>query len=189
MNAKEINKLIEFFEAENFKATHDKKSNTIEFETHTGDGVNMLFTLPNIKKLALCVAHQSFNDEIVENFSVDEEIDLHRQGEDYRKAFTIRESLEDFEAFQLRLEGVGESLNELAAPKPKLKNYRYHTLSYHDDGGEDEKQWYTTIKDAKKECRRLVKEEGYKGAYIYDTKIKKDVYLIGCSPYCSIDPS
>lgn len=42
--------------------------------------------------------------DIYEGFDVDDEIDLHRQSEDYRKAFTISQSVHDFEGWEKRLE-------------------------------------------------------------------------------------
>ncbi len=35
--------------------------------------------------------------DYVENFDIDSEIDMHRESEDYKNAFTIRESIHDFE--------------------------------------------------------------------------------------------
>lgn len=48
--------------------------------------------------------------ERVKDFDVDEEIEQHRQAEDYKNAFTIRESLEDFTKFHNRLKEVSEKL-------------------------------------------------------------------------------
>ena len=42
-------------------------------------------------------------EEIYESFDVDTEIDIYRQNEDYRKQFSIRDSLNDFEAWEKRL--------------------------------------------------------------------------------------
>lgn len=38
--------------------------------------------------------------ECFENFDVDNEIDLHRESPAYRKSFSIRQSLEDFEEYE-----------------------------------------------------------------------------------------
>ena len=47
-------------------------------------------------------------ESIYESFDIDEEIDLHRQGEKYRSAFTYRQSVEDFENYDKWLEGIAE---------------------------------------------------------------------------------
>lgn len=65
----------------------------IEMETWTDGGVNMIVCLEDEKGLI-----ESFKD-YVEYFDVEEEIDLHRQGESYKKAFTLRQSLDDFEDY------------------------------------------------------------------------------------------
>lgn len=36
---------------------------------------------------------------MLKNFDVEEEIDLHREGESYKRAFTLRQSLNDFEDY------------------------------------------------------------------------------------------
>ena len=47
-------------------------------------------------------------ESIYETFDVDEEIDLNRQNEKYRSAFTYRQSVEDFENYDKWLEGIAE---------------------------------------------------------------------------------
>lgn len=65
----------------------------IEMETWTDGGVNMIVCLENDKGLL-----ENFKD-YVENFDVEEEIDLYREGESYKRAFTLRQSLDDFEDY------------------------------------------------------------------------------------------
>lgn len=65
----------------------------LEMETWTDGGVNMIVYLDNDSGLLEDFKHY------VKYFDVEEEIDLHRQGEDYKKAFTLRESLNDFEDY------------------------------------------------------------------------------------------
>lgn len=50
--------------------------------------------------------------QIYVNFDADEEIDLHRKGEDYRNAFTIRQSLEDFDGYAERLKALWLELDK-----------------------------------------------------------------------------
>ena len=47
-------------------------------------------------------------EAISEAFDVDEEIDINRQGEKYRSAFTYRQSVEDFEDYDKWLKGIAE---------------------------------------------------------------------------------
>jgi hypothetical protein len=97
-------KLKDFFETKDFNVHIFEQDKQIcaEVETWTDGGVNMIITLMPFNK-------QRFID-YVDNFSVDEEIELHRQGKDYCNAFTIRESLTDFETFLERLENVKNEL-------------------------------------------------------------------------------
>lgn len=48
-------------------------------------------------------------ESIYEAFDVDDEIDIHRQDEKYRSAFTHRRSVEDFEDYEKWLKGIAES--------------------------------------------------------------------------------
>ena len=47
-------------------------------------------------------------EAISEAFDVDEEIDINRQDEKYRSAFTYRQSVEDFENYDKWLKGIAE---------------------------------------------------------------------------------
>ena len=86
-------KIQEFFELffANVDICHFSNVDGLEMETWTDGGVNMIVCLEDEKGLI-----ESFKD-YVEYFDVEEEIDLHRQGESYKKAFTLRQSLDDFE--------------------------------------------------------------------------------------------
>ena len=79
----------------------------IEIEQWTDAGVDMIHFLdgrdkdmedPNWWKEEL--------SDIYNNFDVDDEIDLHRQAEDYRSAFSIRQSLKDFDDYECWLEDI-----------------------------------------------------------------------------------
>ena len=92
--------LKNFFEEKDFNVhlTEQDGNQCAEVETWTDGGVNMIlwlnpFTIEEFKRR-------------VNDFDVDEEIDLHRQGQDYKNAFSIRESVEDFESFHSRLKDV-----------------------------------------------------------------------------------
>lgn len=83
-----LEKLFELF----FRV-HTGYDGSWELETWTDGGVNMIFYLDTSDKV-------SEFSSIVNNFDVDEEIDLHREDKRYQKAFTISESVEDFEGFK-----------------------------------------------------------------------------------------
>ena len=81
---------------------------SIELETWTNRGVNMFVIL-----------HKDIDDSYfdqfkayVQDFDIDEEIDLHRENEQYKRSFTIRESLEDFEEYLLFLETIVQNLEK-----------------------------------------------------------------------------
>jgi hypothetical protein len=80
-----------------------------ELNTYTDNGVNMIVFLDfrdtNLNpKLAENVINK-FKD-YVNSIDIDEEIELYRQSEAFRNAFTIRESLEDFEDWKKKLSKI-----------------------------------------------------------------------------------
>lgn len=92
--------LKNFFEEKDFNVhlTEQDGNQCAEVETWTNGGVNMILWLnPFIV--------EEF-ERRVNNFDVDEEIDLHRQSQDYKNAFSIKESVKDFEDFHSRLKDV-----------------------------------------------------------------------------------
>ena len=48
----------------------------------------------------------------IKSINIDEEIELHRQRNDYKQNFTIRESLEDFKDWKNNLEEIFEELKK-----------------------------------------------------------------------------
>ena len=96
----ETNKLKEFFEEKDFNVhlIEQDGEQCAEVETWTDGGVNMILWLQPFTV-------EEFKGR-VNDFDVDEEIDLHRQNQDYKNAFSIRESVEDFEAYHSRLKDV-----------------------------------------------------------------------------------
>lgn len=88
-------KIQEFFELffANVDICNFANGDGIEMETWTDGGVNMIVYLENDKGLL-----EDFK-YYVENFDVEEEIDLHREGESYKSAFTLKQSLKDFEDY------------------------------------------------------------------------------------------
>lgn len=74
----------------------------VELETWTNGGVNIHIVL---RKDSDKNYLEQFEDYL-KNFDVDEEIEIRRQDEQYRNVFTIRESLQDFEAYKEWLSNV-----------------------------------------------------------------------------------
>ena len=67
--------------------------NNYTLENWTNGGVNMFITIEKHSDNTLLEQLERF----VDNFNIDEEIDLYRENADYKNNFTIRESMEDFE--------------------------------------------------------------------------------------------
>jgi len=88
---------IDVLEKHNFKVTED--GDEFEVETWTDKGVNMIIYV------GIEDRYNTFG-EYVENFDIDEEIDTHRQDKRYKDAFTIKQSLNDFENYHNRLKRV-----------------------------------------------------------------------------------
>ena len=102
-----VEKLKTFFEAEDFQVHLFEQDNMqcAEVEKWTDGGVDMVIVLIPFSKEEFI--------EYVKDFDIDEEIDLHRQAKDYRAAFTITQSVEDFTNFHKDLEEVVEKISEL----------------------------------------------------------------------------
>lgn len=87
-------------------------NNGIEIETWTNGGVDMIHSIYFFENYNDLYDIEKVNKEIqsiFDNFSIDEEIDLYRQGDDYKNHFTIRESLEDFEDYQNKLQELSNN--------------------------------------------------------------------------------
>jgi len=96
--------LQEFFELKEFNVHLFKqgKQQCAEIEKWTDGGVDMNIVLAPFKAEKFV--------EWVNDFSVDEEIDLHRQDKRYKDAFTISASLADFTAFHNHLKEIAAEL-------------------------------------------------------------------------------
>ena len=81
-------------------------NDSYELEDWTSGGVNMIIYLDKNEKLS---ATQQFINYI-DNFDIDEEIDIYREDKKYKKAFTIRQSLNDFEDWLEWLNGIKKDL-------------------------------------------------------------------------------
>ena len=98
--------LREALEKAGFKFHSSEEDEYVEFAMHTQGGVEMTFT----------VIREEFNLETVktafEELDIDEEIEHHRQDKRYKERFSIRESLEDFEAFKEKIIGIIANIKE-----------------------------------------------------------------------------
>lgn len=101
-------KLQAFFEEQGFNVYLFEQDNKqcAEVEKWTDGGVDMVICLQPFKK-------EEFVKYVEEEFDMDEVIDLHRQGDDYKKLFTITESVKDFTDFHNHLKEVVVKLKEL----------------------------------------------------------------------------
>lgn len=125
-----IEKLKEFFEHQGFQVhlTEQDGQQCGEVEMWTDGGVDMIIWLVpfNIEQFK----------EFVNDFDIDNEIDLHREGNDYKAAFTIKESLKDFTKYHNHLKKVTKLLDKKYVPdedniREILKEkYGYGDLSY-----------------------------------------------------------
>ena len=70
-----------------------ESADDLELESYTDGGVDMFITIDKNSYNTLLEQLKEF----VENFDIDEEIEIYRQDTDYRRNFTIRESINDFE--------------------------------------------------------------------------------------------
>jgi len=104
MDDLKLKKIIEVLEDNGFIVGEDKDSNRITLETWTDGGVNMIIEIEDKNTIVEEIKNY------VSDFDIDEEIDLYRQGKDYCRNFTIRESVEDFEDYE---EKIGHIVNEL----------------------------------------------------------------------------
>lgn len=103
----------EFLDTHGLGYSHCRENGIDTYGIETGDWTDMGVQMPifidgrsaNMTEPDWWVAEF---DDAYERFDVDEEIELHRQDEQYKSAFTIRRSLEDFEKFEQFLKELAE---------------------------------------------------------------------------------
>jgi len=100
-------KLQAFFESKEFNVYLFEQDNEqcAELESWTVGGVDMIISLVPFTK-------ENFI-EYVNDFDIDEEIELNRQNEAYRKAFTISQSVTDFTNYFNELDNIKDELEIL----------------------------------------------------------------------------
>jgi hypothetical protein len=101
-------KLIKFFENQDFKVHTFEQDDMLcaEIEKWTDGGVDMIISLMPFSK-------EEFIKYVLEQFDIDEEIELHRQDQQYKSVFTIKMSLKDFTDFYYGLKEVVIKLQEM----------------------------------------------------------------------------
>jgi len=98
--------LKKFFEEQGFNVHLFEQENQqcAEVEKWTDGGVDMIFAL-------MPFTAEKFIER-VNDFNIDEEIDLYRQDPSYKSNFTISESLKDFKNFHRDLKQVVKKLKK-----------------------------------------------------------------------------
>ena len=91
----------------------------LELESCTDGGVNMLIGIDKDSDYDLLAQLEQF----VENFDIDEEIDIQRQDAYYRRKFTIKESIRDFENWVDYIEECISKLEEYNNEDEEEINY------------------------------------------------------------------
>ena len=82
-----------------------------DLESWTDGGLDMIINLPKDTVTSLVTLLKDF----IQSFDIDEEIDVHRQDEEYRNHFTIRDSITDFEDWVSSVENVIETLENMVS--------------------------------------------------------------------------
>ena len=101
MSTKELTK---FFEDNGFNVhlSKEDKKQVAELERWTTGGVDMIIFLRPFTKEEFI--------SYVDDFDIDDEIRTYSQDKAYCAAFTLRQSLEDFEEFEALLKSIAEKL-------------------------------------------------------------------------------
>lgn len=85
-------------------------NDSYDIEQWTNGGVDMIIYIDKNSNETLIEQLE----EYIDNFDIDEEIDLYRENEDYKNNFTIRASLEDFESW---VKYINDIIKELKGSK------------------------------------------------------------------------
>ena len=109
ITSKERELLVELFNI-------NESAYELELESWTDGGVDMFISIDKNSDNNLLEQLERF----VENFDIDEEIDIHREDENYKRNFTIRESINDFENW---VDYIEECISKLEEYNNKLEEY------------------------------------------------------------------
>ena len=115
---KNLSKTFQILEKNSIQIHEHKEGNRLkgyELEMWTNGGVNQCLFIDfrdNGKNPKNNTDFLDLLENSIKSINIDEEIELHRQGNDYKQNFTIRESLEDFEEWKNNLEEILEQLKK-----------------------------------------------------------------------------
>lgn len=80
----------------------------IQLENWTGGGVDMVVYINKNAKIDHLQQFKNF----IDNFDIDEEIEIHRQDKQYKNDFTISEGIEDFTNYLNELKKIYNIIKE-----------------------------------------------------------------------------
>lgn len=112
ITSKERELLVELFNI-------NESAYELELESWTDGGVDMFISIDKNSDNNLLEQLERF----VENFDIDEEIDIHREDENYKRNFTIKESINDFENWVDYIEECISKLEEYNNEDEEEINY------------------------------------------------------------------
>ena len=112
ITSKERELLVELFNI-------NESAYELELESWTDGGVDMFISIDKTSDNNLLEQLERF----VENFDIDEEIDIHREDANYKRNFTIRESINDFENWVDYIEECISKLEEYNNEDEEEINY------------------------------------------------------------------
>lgn len=108
VNESEVGPMDEDFILNNtFNIYKNKKGEIEGLEAWTDGGVDMYLDIEPSKPI------EEQLEKYLENFDIDDEIDLYREDKNYREHFRITDSVRDFEAWQKQIQGVINDLKEV----------------------------------------------------------------------------
>ena len=109
---KTLNQIIDIIENKGISIDEYKEENKLcgyELDTYTSGGVNQIIFLDfRYSELSADNAGdflKVLNDRI-KSIDTDEEIEINRQNQNYKDNFTLRQSLDDFEAWKEELQSI-----------------------------------------------------------------------------------
>lgn len=115
----EIGRILEIAEQHNFVLHEYEEKGVVcgyEMETWTDNGVNMIHFIDcRMDSYPDGLIAQNVLEElkkIAAYFDVDLQIDSYRESDYFRTAFSIRQALDDFEAYEARLTGFVRAVQE-----------------------------------------------------------------------------
>ena len=122
MKAKDLISALAEKDIYSYEYKEDRKLCGYELNTYTKLGVNQIVFLDFRDTEKNPKNAKDFIDvftERVESIDIDEEIELNRQNADYKKTFTIRQSLEDFEDWKNNLLKISDEFRTKLEKKCK----------------------------------------------------------------------